>query len=132
MLFNVGLYERAFRNHLQSIGPHLVERPLDQPGADALATELRRHFGMDEGDDAVRYLVIGRGNMAVDVKFVAPMRRVVGNRVVHVIQFLAILARGAFSGLLQAAKLPRAGLAGAMPSPRFNWTYAPNAAGSVA
>src|SRR6476659_4689206 len=119
MLFNVGLYERAFRNHLQSIGPHLVERPLDQPGADALATELRRHFGMDEGDDAVRYLVMGRGNMAVDVKFVALMRRVVGNRVVHIMQFLAECPRGSFSRPLQATKLPRAGLAAADAFPTF-------------
>src|SRR5258708_23809643 len=119
MLFNIGLYERAFRDHLQSIGPHLVERSFDQPGADALAAELRRHFGMDEGDDAVRCLVIGRGSMAVDVKFVALMRWVVGNRVVHIIQFLAILARGSFSGLLQATKLRRAGLAGADTFPTF-------------
>src|SRR5258708_25722465 len=59
MLFNIALYERAFPDHLQSIGPHLVERALHQPGADALASALRRHVAMDEGDNAVRYLVIG-------------------------------------------------------------------------
>ena len=76
MLFDVGPYERALRDHLQSIGPHLVERTLDQPGADAFAAELWRHFGMDKCDDAVGDLVIGRGNMAVDAKFVTVMRRV--------------------------------------------------------
>src|SRR6266852_1261404 len=119
MLFNVGLYERALRDDLQSIGPHLVERTLDQPGADAFAAELWRHFGMDECDDAVGYLVIGRGDMAVDLKFVAVMRRVVGNRVVHIIQFLAVLPRGTFSDLLQTTKLRRTGLARADAFPTF-------------
>src|SRR5258705_12050790 len=109
MLFDVGLYERALRDYLQSIGPHLVERTLDQPGADALAAERWRHFGMDECDDAVRYLVMGRGNMAVDHKFVAVMRRVVGNRVVHVIQFLAVLTMGFFP-TCWTTKLRRTGL----------------------
>jgi hypothetical protein len=40
----------------------------------------------DEGDDAVGNTVIGRGNMAVEGEFVTVMRRVVGNRVVHIIQ----------------------------------------------
>src|SRR6266446_7740054 len=111
MLFNVGLYERALRDHLQSIGPHLVERTLDQPGADAFAAELWRHFGMDECDDAVRYLVIGRGNMAFDAKFVAVMRWVVGNRVVHINQFLAVSPGVPFSDLLQTTKSRRTGLA---------------------
>src|SRR6266481_2828197 len=119
MLFDVGLYERALRDHLQSIGPHLVERSLDQPGADAFAAELWRHFGMDECDDAVGYLVIGRGNMAVDVKFVAVLYRVVGNRVVHIIQFLAVLPRALFPGLLHTTKLRRTGLARADAFPTF-------------
>src|SRR5258708_26818899 len=106
MLAQVIHHEAAAGNHLQSIGADQLQRALhqfrgdaaaaqrsrrlgmgDDDGAqtiirkrhralDALAAELRRHFGMDEGDDAVRYLVIGRGSMAVDVKFVALMRRV--------------------------------------------------------
>src|SRR6266403_3670388 len=112
MLFNVGVYERALGDHLQSIGSYLLERALDQPGADAFAAELWRHFGMDECDDTIRHPVISRGNMAFDLKFVAVMRRVVGNRVVHIIQVLAVLPRASF-GLLQITKLRRVGLAGA-------------------
>src|SRR5438552_3824217 len=96
MLAQVIRHEAAAGDHLQSIGPHLVERALDQPGAHAFAAELWRHFGMHECDDAVGYLVIGRGNMAVGLKFVAVMCSVVGNRVVHIIQFLAVLPRGHF------------------------------------
>src|SRR5258708_27287908 len=125
MLFNIGLYERAFRDHLQSIGPHLVERSFDQPGADALAAELRRHFGMDEGDDAVRCLVIGRGSMAVDVKFVALMRGVVGNRVVYIIQFLAIWPEALSPACCRLQNCVGRVLQAPIPSPRFNQTYAP-------
>jgi tetratricopeptide (TPR) repeat protein len=78
--------ERALRDHLHAVGAHLVERALDQPGADALAAEFRRHLGMDEGDDAVSDLVIGRGDMAVDREFVAMMRLVVDD-VSHSISF---------------------------------------------
>src|SRR6266516_4916242 len=119
MLFNVGLYELAVGDHLQSIGAHLVERALDQPGADAFAAKLWRHFGMDECDDAVGYLVIGRGNMAVDIKFVAVMCSVVGNRVVHIIQSSLCCPGATFSDLLQTTKLRRMGLARADAFPTF-------------
>src|ERR1700738_2632244 len=77
VLLDKGLHERALRDHLQAVGPYLVERAPDQSRGDALAAELRRHLGVDEGDDATRYRVIGRGEMAVDREFVAMMRLVV-------------------------------------------------------
>src|ERR1700731_964072 len=77
MLFDIGLHERALWDHLQPFRPHLVERAFYQLRADALAAQFRRHFGMDEGDDAVGDLVIGRGEMAVDGEFVAVMGPVV-------------------------------------------------------
>ena len=132
MLFDVGLYERALGDHLQSIGPHLVERTLDQPGADAFAAKLWRHFGMDERDDAVFCLVIGRGSMAVDVKFVALMRTVVGNRVVISSNSSLYCPGALFPACCRLQNCVERVLQGPMPSPRFNQTYAPNAAGLVA
>jgi hypothetical protein len=49
---------------------------------------------------------MGRGDMAVDREFVAVMRRVVGNRVVHIIQSVGILPRALFPDLLQATRSP--------------------------
>lgn len=66
MLVDIGFDERTLRDHLQPLGPHMVERALSQLRSDALAAKFRRHFGMDEGDDAVGDLVIGRGEMAID------------------------------------------------------------------
>ena len=132
MFFDVALHELAFRDHLQSIGPHLVERTPDQPGADAFAAKLWRHFGMDECDDAVGYLVIGRGNMAVDFKFVAAMRRVVGNRVVISSNSSLYCPGALFPACCRLQNCVEWVLQEQMLSPRFNQTYAPNAAGLVA
>ena len=77
------LHERTLRDHLQTIGPDLVQRALDQFRADALAAEFGGNLGMDEGDDAVGELVMRRGDMALDRQFVTVLRRVVGNHVVH-------------------------------------------------
>ncbi len=57
VLADPGFDERALRDHLQALGPHLVERALNQPRADALAVEFRRHLGVDEGDDIAIHLV---------------------------------------------------------------------------
>ena len=66
VLVDPGFDERALRDHLESIGPHLIQRAPDQRGADALAAEFRRHLGMDERDDAAGDFIIGRGDVAVD------------------------------------------------------------------
>jgi len=56
---------------ISALPPRIFPNPADvakiRPGyTDALAAEFFRHFGMNEGDDAVRYLVIGRGQMPLD------------------------------------------------------------------
>src|ERR1700744_327617 len=76
-LLNKRPNERTLRDHLESIGPHLVERAPDQFRADALATEFGRHFGMDEGNDVAVDLVVGRRDMAVDRQFIAVLRLVI-------------------------------------------------------
>jgi hypothetical protein len=40
MLVDPGFDERALHDHLEAFGPHLIQRALDQPGADALAAEF--------------------------------------------------------------------------------------------
>ena len=74
VLADPALHERALRDHLQAIGPHLVERALDQFRADALAAEFGGNLGMNEGDDAAVELVMGRGHMAVDREFETVLR----------------------------------------------------------
>ena len=89
VLADPALHERALRDHLQAIGPHLVEGGLDQFRADAFAAEFGGNLGMNEGDDTAVEFVMGRGNMAVDREFETVLRFVVGNDVVHAIQFLS-------------------------------------------
>jgi hypothetical protein len=71
VLLDIGFDERALRDDLQTVGTHLVERALDQFRGDTLAPSSGGIFGMDEGDDVVGDLVVGRGDMAVDCEFVA-------------------------------------------------------------
>ena len=59
------------------LGPNLIQRALHQRRTGAFAAEFRRNFGVDERDDAVRDLVVGRGEMTFDHKFVAMLRRIV-------------------------------------------------------
>src|SRR5207253_2962687 len=75
----------------------------------ALDVEFWWGFGMDERDDAVGDLVIGRGDMAVGLEFVAVMYRVVGNRVVHSIPSLGVLPRGALFATLTDYKIASKG-----------------------
>src|SRR6202035_2936467 len=102
------------------------ERALDQLGADTLTAEFWRHLGMDEGDDAVCDLVIGRGYMAVDLEFVAVMRRVVGDHVVHINP-----SAGGFPACCRLQNRLEGVLQVPMHSPRFKQTYAAVAAGLV-
>ena len=50
---------------------------IDQLRADTFTAEFRWDFGVDEGDDAIRDFVVGRGQMTFDHKFVAILRGVV-------------------------------------------------------
>ena len=92
---------------MQPFGPHLVERALDQPGADALAAELGRHLGVLEGDDTARSLVIGGGEVAIDLKFETMFFAVVVNRVAHVVSSVISfrsVRKDSSRSLLQGAK----------------------------
>src|SRR4051794_1455879 len=89
MLADVALYELAFRDHLQTIGAHLVECALYQLRADALAAQFRRHLGMDGSDDASGELVIGRGQVALSRKLVAVFDSVVDD-LAHSPSFLPV------------------------------------------
>src|SRR5436190_6333733 len=69
MLADIALHELAVCDHLQAVGPYLVEGALDQFRADALAAQFRRHLGMIESNDTVGDFVISRGDVAVGRKF---------------------------------------------------------------
>src|SRR5580692_7887023 len=77
VLVDIGFDEGALRDDLQALGANLIQRALDQLRADTFTAEFRRDFGVDEGDDAIRDFVVGRGQMIFDHKFVAMLRRVV-------------------------------------------------------
>src|SRR6516164_4847627 len=83
VLADPGLHEWALSDDLQPLRTNLVERALHESGADALAAELRRHLGMHEGNHAAVPLVVGRGQMAVDLQLIAMMGIVVDD-FVHV------------------------------------------------
>src|SRR5262249_37016267 len=85
MLADPGVDEGALRHDFQSLRAHLIERTLDQGGADALAAELGRHLGVPEGDDVAEALVVGRGEVTVDFKLEAVLFRVVVNRTRHIV-----------------------------------------------
>src|ERR1700689_4529070 len=77
MLVDIGFDEGALRNDLQALGPNLIQRALHQRRTGAFATQFRRNLVMDETDDTVRDLVVGRGEMTFDHEFVAMLRRIV-------------------------------------------------------
>src|ERR1700691_4771047 len=76
MLVDIGFDEGALRDDLQALGPNLIQRALHQRRTGVTA-EFRRNFGMNESDDTVRDLVVGRGEMTFDHEFVAMLRRIV-------------------------------------------------------
>src|SRR3954449_8215435 len=108
MLGNIALHELAVRDHLQVVGPYLVERALDQFRADALAAQFGRHLGVIESNDPVGDFVVSRGYMAVGRKF-EPVFGFVIDDFAHLMLPVGIFRDAAGAAVLKRSRLYKPG-----------------------